>query len=427
MSRRILYLFLLLAAAGIAAWAVVHFKLVRRNQPAQTASISTQSANVYTWDQAVEKVKADRGESKGVALETPPELKHYSERYWFLATQVAEVEKHKVQTCQDFLDLATMIERGEMVTVPAVTNSYVLFGVGQKADQDLFTRYEQEQNVQLYDEAQLHDAYKRLDERRSSLQSEIESLKSQSTRLSKREGAKRSELQKQITAREQELSSVDKDRALLDQFYGNPQSRQQLFRDYQSLQTLAKNFGGRSYNLENPSDRYELKLNMLRSLRPEALKVLEEVATAYQQQFDRPLPVSSLVRPEQYQRVLRRVNRNAVLIDTPPHSTGLAFDIDYRYMSAVEQNFVMAQLARMKIEGRIEVIRERNANYHVFAFLNGTRPDDGLIAASLEKAGAPAPEAHHADAESTKKEVKSSKTKARTPRSSTRARRKRRR
>jgi hypothetical protein len=27
------------------------------------------------------------------------------------------------------------------------------------------------------------------------------------------------------------------------------------------------------------------------------------------------------------------VNRNAVLIDTPPHSTGLAFDIDYRYMS----------------------------------------------------------------------------------------------
>src|SRR5829696_8884872 len=141
MSRRILYIFLVVAAAGIAAWAVVHFKLVRRNQPAATVTNALQPANTYTWDQAVEKVKAERDESLGGAVETPPELKHYSERYWFLATQVAEVEKHKLQTCQDFLDLAAMIERGEMVPVPAVTNSYILFGVGQKADQDRFTRY----------------------------------------------------------------------------------------------------------------------------------------------------------------------------------------------------------------------------------------------------------------------------------------------
>jgi hypothetical protein len=85
-----------------------------------------------------------------------------------------------------------------------------------------------------------------------------------------------------------------------------------------------------------------------------------------------------------------------VLIETPPHSTGLAFDIDYRYMSAGEQTFVMAELARLKNEQRIEVIRERNANYHVFAFVNGTRPSDDLITASLEKAGAPVEEAHHA-------------------------------
>jgi len=135
---------------------------------------------------------------------------------------------------------------------------------------------------------------------------------------------------------------------------------------------------------------------MLSSLRPQALKVLEEVSSAYQRQFDRPLPVSSLVRPEQYQRALRRVNRNAVLIDTPPHSTGLAFDIDYRYMSAAEQSFVMAELARMKTEGRIEVIRERNANYHVFAFMDGTRPGDELIAAKLEEARGPVQQAHHA-------------------------------
>src|SRR5207245_9623850 len=118
-------------------------------------------------------------------------------------------------------------------------------------------------------------------------------------------------------------------------------------------------------------------------------KVLEEIATDYHRTFDRPLPVSSLIRPEQYQRALRRVNRYAVLIDTPPHSTGLAFDIDYRYMSGAEQNFLMTELARMKDEGRIEVILERGANYHVFAFIDGKRPRDELIAASLEEAGRP--------------------------------------
>jgi hypothetical protein len=89
------------------------------------------------------------------------------------------------------------------------------------------------------------------------------------------------------------------------------------------------------------------------------------------------------------------VNRNAVLIDAPPHSTGLAFDIDYRYMSPAEQTFLMAQLAQMKREGRIEVIRERNANYHVFAFVKGMRPSDDLIAQYLEAAGAEPAEANH--------------------------------
>jgi len=121
--------------------------------------------------------------------------------------------------------------------------------------------------------------------------------------------------------------------------------------------------------------------------------------------------VSSLVRPEQYQHALRRVNRNAVTIDAPPHSTGLAFDIDYRYMSVAEQNFVMRELARLKNEGKIEVIRERSANYHVFAFVNGARPGDDLITASLEKAGAPPKEeeAHHTEAKAVKAKRASAK------------------
>jgi len=338
----------------VIAWGVLRLTAARRNRLTQTTRDSYLTANTPpgAWDLAVEKVKAERGEGLGGNLEVPPELRHYEERYWFLATQVAEIEKHRVHACQDYLDLAAMIERGEMVPVAAVTDTYVLLGVGQRADDDPFTRYEEDnQNIEVYNE-------------------------------------------------------------------------------YQSLQNLAKSFNGRSYDLGNESDRQALKVNMLSSVRPEALKVLEQVASAYHSQFDRPLPVSSLVRPEQYQHSLRRVNRNAVTIDTPPHSTGLAFDIDYRYMSVAEQNFVMSELARLKKDGRIEVIRERNANYHVFAFINGVRPSDDLITASLEKAGAPpAEEAHHSAAkpEKPKARARARAAKAQRPRSKARVSRKRRR
>ena len=329
MRTRILLLLVFCVAACVGMWALVRFTDLRRTrlfQSANNMSGVTTAPAADAWTRAVEKVKENRTETGGA--ETPPELKHYSERYWFLATQVAEIEKHNVHTCQDFLDLAAMIQRGEVVSVPFVTDSYVLYGVGQRADDAEFSRFEGDEST----EPQPPDTH----------------------------------------------------------------DQQKLFRDYEALQALAKNFGGRSYDLNNPSDRQALKINMLSSLRPEAFKIMEEVASAYHRQFDRPLPVSSLVRPEEYQHRLRRFNRNAVLIETPPHSTGLAFDIDYRYMSGPEQTFVMTELARLKKEGRIEVIRESNANYHVFAFINGTRPPDYLIAASLEKAGAPSPEAHHA-------------------------------
>jgi len=431
MGRRIVVLFVVIALTGGAVWAFFHFKAKNRLAASQhTPSNITDPMDADAWSRAVEKVKADRGGEGAGALEIPPELRHYEERYWFLATQVAEIEKYKVHTCQDYLDLAMMIERGEIVPVPAITDTYVLFGIGQRADESAFSRYEEDgDNVELYNETQLADAYRQLNEKRSSLQNEINSLNAQARKLTNRERTKRNDLQKQISTLQQELSSVNEDKARLEQYYGQTDTRQKLFREYESLQTLARNFNGRSYNLDNPSDRLALKMNMLSSLRPEALKIMEQVAAAYQRQFDRPLPVSSLVRPEQYQHALRRVNRNAVTIDSPPHSTGLAFDIDYRYMSVAEQNFVMSELARLKTEGRIEVIRERNANYHVFAFLNGSRPSDDLISASLEKAGAPVQEEHHKSAQpvpvKTKSKSKASKT--REPRGNVRKARKRRR
>jgi hypothetical protein len=322
MRRSFLSIFIVVLIAST-AWTIRYFRAHKRltQTPNQSATFAS-SESITDWTAAVEKVKADRGESMGAAVNTPAELKHYSERYWFLATQLAEVAKHNVRSCQDYFDLAAMIQRGEMVSVPGVTETYVLYGVGQRIDDSPFTPAE---------------------------------------------------------------NSVA---------------------DYGALQSLAQNFAGRSYNLDDPREREALKGSMLSSLRPAALKILEEVASRYHQQFDRPLPVSSLVRPEQYQQSLRRVNRNAVLIETPPHSTGLAFDIDYRYMSGAEQNFVMGELARLKNEGRIEAIRERNANYHVFAFIDGTRPSDELIAEKLDEAMPPGVEAPHAP---------DNKTEAKTP------------
>jgi hypothetical protein len=431
-TTRVVFHILAIAAVGVALWALLHFTAPKHPLPSANNSANLANpTNDDLWAQAVEKVKADRGEpasGQGPAV-VPPELQHYQDRHWFLATQVAEVRKHNIQSCQDFVDLAAMIERGEMVPVPAVTDTYVLFGVGAKADEDMFSRYEDDHSIGLYNEAQLRDEYGRIDATRSSLQSAIAKLKAQLGTLKKSDRTKQRELQKQIASQEQELKLTDEHKTLLDQFYGRPDSRDRLFRDYESLRALASNFGGRTYDLDNPTDREAMKLSLLSSLRPQALKVLEEIATAYHRSFDRPLPVSSLVRPEQYQHALRKVNRNAVLIDTPPHSTGLAFDIDYRYMDAAEQTFVMTELARIKDEGRIEALRERNANYHVFVFVDGTRPSDELITSSLDAAGAPVKEeANHLtkpDAKAKSKQPKATQPKASKPRKNSTQRKRR--
>jgi hypothetical protein len=348
----------------------------------------------------MEKVKEERGDTGNVAMEIPAQLRHYDDRRWFLATQVAEVKKFNLQPVQDFVDLAAMVKRGEMASLRAVTHTYILFGVGARVNGDAFTRYVADQNLELNDEAGLRETYARLESAHAKLQKEISDLQAQPqshfAAVKNRTDTKQDELESEITARQQELKSNEADKRMINQYYGeyrqsfgSPASGPKLLRDYDSLQALAKDFGGRSFNLDDSSDRQALKVYLLSSLRPQALKVLEEIAKRYHDKFDRVLPVSSLIRPEQYQHALRRVNRYAVLIDTPPHSTGLAFDIDYRYMSNAEQNFVMSELARLKDAGRIEVLRERGANYHVFAFIDGRRPSDDLINASLDEAGQP--------------------------------------
>jgi hypothetical protein len=419
-ARKFLLFILVSVAFGVGVWALLRFTALRRTQ-SQSADLanaaSPRNSDPDLWARSMEKVKEDRGETGNVALEIPTELRHYTDRHWFLATQVAEVKKFNVQPVQDFVELAAMIERGEVVAVPAVTDTYILLGVAARADGGVFTRYVANQNLELNDEAGLRAAYARLESAHAKLQKDISGLQTQLAALKKGDSTKQEELQKELNARQQELKSNDADKTQLDQYYGqssgSAESRPKLLRDYESLQALAKNFRGRSFNLDDSSDRQALKIYLLSSLRPPALKILEEIAKAYHDKFDRPLPVSSLVRPEQYQHLLRKFNRYAVLIDTPPHSTGLAFDVDYRYMSGAEQNFLMTELARMKDEGRIEVLRERGANYHVFAFIDRQRPSDDLITASLEDAGGPEKETNPAEKTETNAETKSRTAKKR--------------
>src|SRR6185295_11944669 len=124
----------------------------------------------------------------------------------------------------------------EMVTVPAFTDSYILFGIGERANEEAFSRYADDRSIEIYDETQLTAAYKQLDEKRARLEADMKSLKSQATKLSKRERTKQRELQKQIAALQAESSSISEDKAELDEVYGNAETRQRMFRDYESLQ-----------------------------------------------------------------------------------------------------------------------------------------------------------------------------------------------
>src|SRR5213083_3016778 len=219
MNRRAPYLLLLIvatAAIAVGAWALVHFGVLKRQalRPYDLSDkTSERPADPDLWAHSMEKVKEDRGGIGNVALEIPPQLRHYTDRRWFLATQVAEVKKLNVQRCQDFVDLAAMIERAEVVSMPAVTNTYILLGVGARVDGGVFTRYVANQNIELNDEARLRDSYARLESAHAKLQKDISDLQTQLGALKKGAGTKQDELQKEITARQQELKSNDEDKA----------------------------------------------------------------------------------------------------------------------------------------------------------------------------------------------------------------------
>jgi hypothetical protein len=386
---------ILVAGALVAAFFVL--PLVKRRglrgyQPLISVGTMAQAAELDAWKLAVQKVKEDRGEPVGkqAATDVPPELGHYSDTRRFLAIQVAASRAHQLSTPHDFVDLSKQIREGELVELRLASDNYVLFGVGGVADKEPFTYYDKDsrKRITLYDEAELKREYDRIAEEGTQVENDLAGLRLALKSAGKRERSLRARLQSQLTAKEKSVSTARERKELLDAYYGNAESRRRLISDYEELAHLASDFHGRSYDLSNARSRQEMKVRMLSFLRPEALKVMEEIAASYHEKFDRPLPVTSLVRPDEYQQQLSKVNPNATLIETPPHSTGLAFDINYHYMTAEEQSFLMNYLARLEDEGRIEVLRENRDHYHVFAFVDGARPSEALISEALGRTAA---------------------------------------
>lgn len=145
-------------------------------------------------------------------------------------------------------------------------------------------------------------------------------------------------------------------------------------RKYVPLKGLADNFAGKKYDLNNPSDRKQMRRRLLRMLQPLAKVTLQEVADAYQSRFGRPLRVTALTRSIDYQILLNAGNANSFTVrgesTLPPHASGYAFDLARTHMPAEEQNFVMQKLAEMERRGVVDALIEYGANacFHVFVY-----------------------------------------------------------
>lgn len=149
---------------------------------------------------------------------------------------------------------------------------------------------------------------------------------------------------------------------------------------YQILSQLASNFSGQKYDLNNAGDRKQMRMRLLRMFNKRAKPILQELADAYFGKFGRPLRVTSLTRSMDYQIGLNSSNPNSFKVrgegSLPPHTSGCAFDLARKHMTAEEQNFVMQKLAQMEEANKLDALIEYgvNACFHIFIYDDGLPP-----------------------------------------------------
>jgi hypothetical protein len=315
------------------------------------------------YDFAHDRVQEDRGEAMGLAarVAVPVELKHYSDRRRFLAVQMADTRQEQLALPQDDGDLAAMLRAGTLIELPPLGEDYILYDIGTDAADDPMAAYDPDarKDVPLF--ASAAD----LDAERGSLADLAKESPSRRTR-----------------------ALAEKRLETLASYYDDPAKHDALLKKGADLAGLAANFDGQSYDLKDPVDRGRFDARMLSLIRPGARDLILEIAREYHQRFGRLLPVTSLVRTERYQRRLSRVNANATSVEFPPHTTGCAFDISYRYMAADEQQFLMDRIAQLERDGKVEALKERRNHIHVFVFPDGQRPPDALVAQFLDEVDA---------------------------------------
>ena len=312
-----------------------------------------------TLEAAIAQVEEVRG-SPG-RVEIPDELKHYEDHRRFLAVQMADSQDRHYRLPDDEADLAELIRQGEVVEMPPLGDDYVLYDLGTDVTDDPLVHYDPESGKDI-----------RLFPSLAEYQAEDQRLAAAAAGSGRAAAKARAE------------------RELLESQYGDPERRDALLREYQAVTSLASDFGGASYDLRDPADRRRFQIRLLSFIRPQAREVLLEIAKDYHQRFGRPLPVTSMIRTQRYQRRLGRVNRNATPVEMPPHTTGMAFDVSYKFMAPDEQNFIMDEVARLKEGGRVEALRERRNHFHIYVLAGGP-PPEALIASFFDEVEAAHP------------------------------------
>jgi hypothetical protein len=342
---------------------------------------------VDLYKEAEKKVEEARGEPVGrkARITIPAQLRHYAERRRFLAIQHAAWSQLRNEIPQGYLELLELIQKGGLVEMQKVGDSYILYGVGEMANTEPFSYYDAAtgENITLYEDyEEFERAQEEFENSITQRQVQITGWKAQ-TALTTDRGLKK-KLMAQIKESEDALSETFLKKNLSEFFYKDLVRREMLFARFRWLTNTASNFKGQSYDIRDPSERRRFKMRLLSFIRPEARAVILEIAAIYKENFGRHLPLTSLVRTTQYQSQLRETNANAANVTVPPHSTGLAFDIFNAWMTAEEQNFLMNIIAKFESVGRLEALRENRDHIHVFAFADGTPPDENRVAQALK-------------------------------------------
>jgi hypothetical protein len=109
---------------------------------APTSAIARPSPEAL--EEAVDRVEEERSSAGGVA--TPSELRHYPDTRRFLSLQIADAQEASLEIPHDDAELIEMIRAGKFVRLAPMTDTYLLYEIGEDAKDDPLIHYEVERN-----------------------------------------------------------------------------------------------------------------------------------------------------------------------------------------------------------------------------------------------------------------------------------------